>query len=169
MMMMTRFTHIQTRERETAGGQECERESQNVGLCEMTATIALLVRAVFMEWYMVYVCTSRVHFRGERRHTRLDERLEIVPGEVKRIRDGREMFGGDLRRGLVTLGYAHRMNAIVQEHFGLLEEGASEHDDSGSTITDLIVLALGQLDEEAADRVHDFHALQDGCAVVCCN
>jgi hypothetical protein len=60
------------------------------------------------------------------------------------------------------------VDAHAEQRLGLLEQAAGEHDDAGRAVADLVVLALGQLDQELADLVLDLHLLQDRRAVVGC-
>ena len=55
---------------------------------------------------------------------------------------------------------------FVQEFLGLLEECSSQHHDSGGPVSNLIILTLGELNEESGNWVLDLHFLHDGGSVV---
>jgi hypothetical protein len=58
------------------------------------------------------------------------------------------------------------VDALVEELLGLVEQGTGEDNDTGRAVTDLVVLGLGELDEEASGLVLDFHLLDNGGSVV---
>ena len=60
-----------------------------------------------------------------------------------------------------ALRHSHRVDPAVQQRLGLLQQRARQHDHAGGTVADLIVLRLGELDEELADLVLDLHLLEN--------
>ena len=61
------------------------------------------------------------------------------------------MLASALSGQLEPVGDADRVDAAVEEGFGLLEEGAAEDDDAGRAVADLVVLRLGQLHHQLGD------------------
>ena len=47
------------------------------------------------------------------------------------------------------------MDALVEELLGLVKDGTSEHDNTGSSVTDLVVLGRGKLGKEFGGLVMD--------------
>ena len=87
---------------------------------------------------------------------------------------------------LEPIGNANRMNTPIQEGFTLLKKGTSKDytkshftigaevcancartDNTSSSITNLIVLALRQLYQQLRDLVLNFHLPKNRCTIVC--
>jgi hypothetical protein len=58
------------------------------------------------------------------------------------------------------------VNLVLDEVVGATEELGSDDNDGGGTVSNLLVLLLGELDEDATSRVLDFDELEDSRAVV---
>lgn len=48
----------------------------------------------------------------------------------------------------------------------MFEKGAGQNDDTGGSITDLIIVAFGEFDHKFGDWVLDFHFFEDGGSIV---
>jgi hypothetical protein len=58
------------------------------------------------------------------------------------------------------------VNLVLDEVVGATEKLRSDDNDGGSTVSNLLVLLLSELDEDATGRVLDFDELEDRRAVV---
>lgn len=96
-----------------------------------------------------------------------EQLLGVVLCEVDLVADFVEAGDGDLAGLVVAVCDADGVDALVNEVGGLAEQGAGEDDDAGGAVADLIVLGLGELDEQLGDVVGDFHLGEDGGAVIC--
>ena len=67
---------------------------------------------------------------------------------------------------LETISNLEGVNSLVKKFLGLIEEGSSKNNDTSSSITDLVVLRLRKLDEEAGSLVLNLHLLNNGGTVV---
>ena len=98
-------------------------------------------------------------------------------GDVDLLLDGVEVLDGDLARLLEAVSDFERVDSLVEQLLGLLQDGASQHDDTSGAIADLVVLRSRQLDEEFGSLMVDLllvsiwfdtylHLLEDGSSVV---
>lgn len=55
---------------------------------------------------------------------------------------------------------------LIEEDFSLLQESTCEDDDTGSSVSYLVVLALGEFDQKFGDGVLYLHFLQNGGSIV---
>ena len=58
------------------------------------------------------------------------------------------------------------MHAFLNEGLGLSEEFTSNEDDRGGTITDLVILRLGDVDEGLGSGVNDVKKRDKGSSIV---
>lgn len=59
-----------------------------------------------------------------------------------------------------------RVHTFLNEFLGLLEELAGHEHDGGSSITDLVILRLGDVDEGLGSRVHNVEELNQSGAII---
>mmetsp|Transcript_32272 Transcript_32272/g.79948 ORF Transcript_32272/g.79948 Transcript_32272/m.79948 type:complete len:351 (+) Transcript_32272:698-1750(+) len=104
------------------------------------------------------------NLRAQRRHRHLHQRLAVLV--LKGVCDRAEVLDSDRSGAVKALGDTHRVDAAVEESLCLVEQRAREHNDARRAVANLVVLRLGQLDEELADLVVDAHLLQDGGTIV---
>ena len=95
----------------------------------------------------------------------LAEELVVVLLDVNLLLDLTNSLGGNIASLFKAVSDLEGMDTLVEEFLGLVEEGASKDDDTGGSITDLIVLRLGELDEETSSLVLNLHLLND-CGTV---
>jgi hypothetical protein len=96
----------------------------------------------------------------------LAKELVVILLNVDLLLDFTDALGSDIASLLKTISNLEGVNSLIKEPLGLIEEGSGEHDDSGGSITDFVVLRLRELDEEASGLMLDFHLLNDGSTVV---
>lgn len=77
-----------------------------------------------------------------------------------------EVPDGLLAREAVTGDDGGRVDLVLDEVVGAAEEFGRDDDDRGGAVSDLLVLLLRELDEDATGGVFDFDQLEDGGAVV---
>ena len=107
-----------------------------------------------------------LHFRAKCSHGCFYQRLKIFRVHREGLRDTDKMFRCALSSQFKTIGYSDRMNALIDQTFGLLHESTSQNYDSRGSVTDLVVLRLGELDHELGDFVIDVHVLEDCGAII---
>uniref|UniRef100_A0A182Q4N6 Uncharacterized protein n=1 Tax=Anopheles farauti TaxID=69004 RepID=A0A182Q4N6_9DIPT len=103
---------------------------------------------------------------AERGHRHLDQWFLVLSRHRERVGDRVQMLHGTLGRQLEPIGNTDRVDATVEQRFGLLEQSTGQHHHSGRTIADLIVLRLAELHHQFADFVIHIHLLHDRCTVV---
>lgn len=104
--------------------------------------------------------------RAQRSHGGVNQRSRVVLAELHPVRDSLQMLVRHLRSSLEALRDPNRMQSSRQQLLSLLQQGASQHHDSGGPVPDLVVLGLGQIDEQLRHLVLHFHFLQDSRPVV---
>lgn len=72
----------------------------------------------------------------------LAKELVVVLLNVNFFLDFTDALGGNITSLLETISNLQGMDALIKELLSLIEEGSSEHDDTGGSITDFIVLGL---------------------------
>ena len=77
----------------------------------------------------------------------------VVLGDVDLLLDFVKLVHGDVAGLLEAVSDLQRVDTLVEELLGLLEDGAGEHDDSGGSISDFVVLRCGQLDQQLGGLV----------------
>jgi hypothetical protein len=88
------------------------------------------------------------------------ERVDLDAQLLGEVPDGllaREAVAGDDGGGV---------DFVLDEVVGAAEEFGGDNDDRGGAVSDLLVLLLRELDEDAPGGVFDFDQLEDGSAVV---
>lgn len=58
------------------------------------------------------------------------------------------------------------MITLIEQFLSLFEECASQYNDSCGTISNFIVLTLGELDQQSCNWVLDFHLLDDSSTII---
>jgi hypothetical protein len=96
----------------------------------------------------------------------LPQELVVVLVNVDLLLNAFNSLGGDIASLLEAISNLKGVNTLIKEPLGLLEESASEHDDTSGTVTDFVVLGLGELDEEASGLVLNLHLLKNCGTVV---
>ena len=96
----------------------------------------------------------------------LEELLGVLLGEVDLVADLVEAGHGNLAGLVVSVCYPDGVNALVNEVCSLTEQCASQYYDTCCAVTNLVILRLGQLDEQLCDVVRDLHLGENGGAVV---
>jgi hypothetical protein len=96
----------------------------------------------------------------------LNERLQIGFSELELVSYALKMLNSDSGSHFVALGDPNGMNASLKKTLSLFEKSTSHDNNSGSSITNFIVLTSGKLNHELGNLVVNVHLLQDGGAVV---
>ena len=68
-----------------------------------------------------------------------------------------KLVDGDVASLLETIGDLERVNALVEQLLGLLEDGASEDDNTGGTVTNLVILGSGELNKKLGGLMMDLN------------
>ena len=95
-----------------------------------------------------------LHFRAEGGHGDLHEVLRFLVVDLELICDLVEVLDGALGGQLKPVGDPDGVDALVDERLRLLHECAAEHDDSGGSIADLVVLGI-------RDKINDQKCCED--------
>lgn len=106
------------------------------------------------------------NLRAKTRPGNLQKLGGVVLGELNLVGDAVELCNSDVTGLVVSVGNSDGVDALVDQISGLLEHGAGENDDACGTITDLVVLRLGELDEQLGHVVADLHLLENGGTIV---
>jgi len=96
----------------------------------------------------------------------LDEVLGLLLAELDDVRDLVELGDGDVAGLVVAVGDADGVDAFVDELGGLFQQGAGKDHDAGGAVADLVVLRLGQLNQQLGNVVGHLHLLQDSSTIV---
>ena len=91
----------------------------------------------------------------------------VILLDVNLLLDSLDALGGDIAGALEAVGDLERVDALIEKSLGLIKKGASEHGDTSGAVTDLVVLRLRELNEEARSLVLHLHLLENSRAVVC--
>lgn len=76
----------------------------------------------------------------------LDQIGSFFSGKLDLVGDLIKLSNRDIAGLVVTVGDSDRVDALVDEVGGLLEQSTSKDNDASSTVTDLVVLRFGELD-----------------------
>ena len=96
----------------------------------------------------------------------LSEELVIVLLDVDLLLNLVNALNSNVTSSLEAVGNLQGVATLVEEFLSLVKEGAGQNDDTSGTVTDLIVLRLGKLDEETSSLVLNLHLLNNGGTVV---
>ena len=92
-------------------------------------------------------------------HGALSEILVVILLDVDLLLDAVKLVDGDVASLLETIGNLERVNALVEQLLGLLEDGASEDDNTGGTVTDLVILGGGKLNKKLGGLMMDLNEI----------
>lgn len=110
--------------------------------------------------------TEDVHLGPETRHGRLEQVFRVAHPKLDHVGRLVELLDRDLARLLETVGDSDGVDSPVEQRLGRTEERSGQDDDTGRSVSDLLVLRLADLDEQLGDLVLNLHVLQDRGAVV---
>jgi hypothetical protein len=96
----------------------------------------------------------------------LAKELVVVLLNVDLLLNGFNSLHSNIACALETISDLERVNALVEELLSLVEEGTGKNYDTGSTITDFVILRLRKLDEEAGSLVLNLHLLDNSGAII---
>lgn len=101
------------------------------------------------------VLALRHDLGAESSHGAFSQVLVVILLDVDLLLDLLEPVDSNLARLLETICNLERVNALVKQLLGLLEDGASKHNNTGSAVTDLVILRSRKLDEELGSLMMD--------------
>ena len=90
----------------------------------------------------------------------------VVLEDVELLLDFIDSADSDVTGLLETIGDFEWVDALLQKFLSLLEDGASENDNTGGSVTDLVVLRGAELGQETGSLVMNLHLLKDGCTII---
>lgn len=103
---------------------------------------------------------------SERGHGSLDQVFVVVRLNIQLLGNLVQSLTCEITSNFEPGGDLEGVEVTVNELEGLDYKASGQHDHTGSTVTDLIILTLGKLDEESGDGVLDLHLLDNGGSVV---
>jgi hypothetical protein len=99
-------------------------------------------------------------------HCALSKILMVVLGNIYLLLNLVQLLHCNLAGGLKAVSDLQWVDTLIEKLLGLLEDGASEDHNSGSSISDLIVLGCGKLYQKSGGLMMDLHLLEDGGTIV---
>mmetsp|Transcript_53204 Transcript_53204/g.105673 ORF Transcript_53204/g.105673 Transcript_53204/m.105673 type:complete len:285 (+) Transcript_53204:842-1696(+) len=110
---------------------------------------------------------AAAHYLGTQCGARcLQDRGLVVGLYVDSARNLLYLPDGHLASLFVACRDSKWVDALVKQTYGLLKEGPSNNDDSGSAVTDLVVLRFGQVHQKLGNVVLHIHFLQNCGAII---
>tara|TARA_B110000285_G_C15094348_1_gene601016 strand:- start:272 stop:667 length:396 start_codon:yes stop_codon:yes gene_type:complete len=77
-----------------------------------------------------------------------------------------ELGDSDITSCFKTISDLKWMKTFIEELLGLLKDGTSQNDNTGSSISDFVILGGRELNEESGGLMMDFHLLEDGSSII---
>jgi len=99
-------------------------------------------------------------------HGALSKVLVVIFGDVNLLLDLSEFLNSDVTSFFETISNLKWVNSFIQKFLGLVKNCTSEDNNTSCSITDLVILRSGQLDEEFGGLVMNFHLFQDGGTII---
>ena len=106
------------------------------------------------------------NFGAERSDGALAEELVVVFFNIDFFLYSLNSLDSDVASTFETISDLKGVNTLVKELLSLVKESTGKNDDTSSTVTDFVVLRLGELDEEAGSLVLHLHLLHNSGTVV---
>ena len=79
----------------------------------------------------------------------------VVLGDVELLLDLGDSADSDVTSSLETISDLEWVDTLLEELHGLVEDGASEDDNTGGSVTDFVVLGSGKLSQESGSLMMD--------------
>lgn len=98
-----------------------------------------------------------VHLAPKRRLRDLEQLVDVRAVKLDGVGALLDRLDGQVTRALEAIRNADGVDAAVNQRLGLLEQRTGQHHDTGRSVTNLVVLALGQLDEQLCNLVLQLH------------
>lgn len=96
----------------------------------------------------------------------LEEVLCVGGAELDNVGYPVELRHCNVASLVVTVCDTDGVDSLVDQLRSLLEQGTGQHDNTSGSVTNLVILRLGQLDQQLCYVIRDLHLLQDGGAIV---
>ena len=85
----------------------------------------------------------------------------IVLEDIELFLDFGESVDGNIASNLESISNFQRVNSSIQKFLGLLEDGTSEHNNTGGSITDLVILRCGELSQKSGSLMMNLSYIKE--------
>ena len=102
---------------------------------------------------------------AESSNSAFSQELVVVLLNVDLLLYGFNALNRNIASFLKAISNLEGVNALVKKLLSLIKKGTSENNDTCGTVTNLVVLRLGKLDEKSGSLVLDLH-LFNNCGTV---
>ena len=85
----------------------------------------------------------------------------IVLEDIELFLDFGESVDGNIASNFETICDFQRVNASLQKFLGLLEDGTSEHNNTGGSITDFVILRCGELSQKSGSLMMNLSYIKE--------
>lgn len=92
--------------------------------------------------------------------------LVVILLNVNLLLNGFNSLNSNVTSTLESICYLEGVNTLIEKLLSLIEKGASENNNTGSAISNFVVLRLGKLDKKAGSLVLDLHLFNNRGTVV---
>ena len=100
-------------------------------------------------------------------HCCINQVLVIICHDIQVVTDFFESFERNIASFFVSISDFKRMEAFIDKNKGVFQQGASEDNNTGCTITDFVILGFRKLNQKLRNRMFDFHLFHDSSTVIC--
>jgi hypothetical protein len=112
------------------------------------------------------ILALRDNLRSESGSSALSEFGVVVFLDVQLLLDVTDSLDSDVTSLIETISNLEGVNTLLEELLGLFEDSSSQDDNTGGTVTDLIVLRGGKLGQKFGGLMVNLHLLKDSGSIV---